>query len=247
MNKPGINELLIACVLDPAMLQRVRQFPESVFTEYELSDHARELLTSPDERLLELLGQAIQQQSDAPHSSESPDPPGTMADAPDKTAVVAERMPESRLALRLVPYLQQNIDATAEIGKFVINYAGHLDQLQADSDFSDLPAVPEAAVPGQALPPLGVVVAVQPHTWTDANGNQQITFSVNARLPQDIAVAPVADTGSNTLSPWRHNTSSAEVEKAATEVLTANTQSRRQKILALIDAMVTPHSVSEAD
>ncbi len=64
MTRPGIEELLIGCVLDPQLLKRLQESPMSVFEDYELSDRAREILASPDSRLLELLGESVTGQTD---------------------------------------------------------------------------------------------------------------------------------------------------------------------------------------
>ncbi len=240
MKKPGIEDLLIRCVLEPELLQELRVSPESVFDSFDLSDRARELLSEPDARLLELLGEAVEQRTDAPSSRREGKPE---AAKPQPAAALEEpagvmSLPESRLALRLVPYVQQAAASTGEAPEIVVNYAGHLDPLPGDADLEDLPQVPEAVTDGQQLPPVSIVVSVQPTAWTDDTGNQQMTFSVSARLPQD---GVDADSGNRTevrLSPWRHDVDSPDVRAAAERVRNAQADDRYHRLRELIDVMV---------
>ncbi len=156
-------------------------------------------------------------------------------------------LPESRLALRLVPYVQQTEDSTDESPAVIVNYAGHLDPLPAGSDVHDLPDVPVAATDGEQLPPLSVVVGVQPTVWTDDSGNRQITFSVSARLPQETAMQQADGSAGMRLSPWPHDVDSSTVSAAAAQVHDADASERYQRLLELIDVMVAPTESVGAD
>jgi len=252
MNKPGIEELLIACVLDPHLLDRLRESPESVFADFELSDQVRELLVFPDQRLLELLGKVVHQQAgdqQFPVMNEPVQMPST------ESAVQPPpfSLPESRLALRLVPYLQRAVATESTIdwqSQLSVNYVGHLDSLPPGRSLEELPDVPRADVRGETLPPLLLIVAVQPQVWTDATGSQQITFSISARLPQESVKSQQSDTVDETalqdLTPWRHDVKSSAVKAAAVRVHGSQKEDRRQRLLELIDVMVAPPTLAES-
>ncbi|MDJ0907997.1 MAG: hypothetical protein QNI99_02315 [Woeseiaceae bacterium] len=242
MKKPGIEDLLVRCVLEPELLQQLRKSPESIFDDFDLSERAREILSSPDARLLELLGEAVggergQRVDETTEPSESDEvEPG---DAPPHNPEV-RTLPQSRLALRLVPYAQQATDPTGDAQQVIVNYAGHLDPLPEGAGLHDLQEVPQAVTDGQQLPPVSVVVSVQPAVWTDQAGNQQITFSVSAQLPQDAVEQSSGDVSDVSLSPWRHDVDSPAVKAAADSVQAAEQSDRYQRLRELIDVMVTP-------
>jgi hypothetical protein len=252
MNKPGIEELLIACVLDPQLLNRLRESPDSVFADYELSDQVRELLVSPNQRLLELLGKVVHQQAGDQQFPVMNEPAQMPA---NETAVRPPpfSLPESRLALRLVPYLQRAAateSATDGHLQLSVNYVGHLDSLPPGRSLEELPGVPPADVRGQTLPPLSLIVAVQAQVWTDEAGSQQITFSISARLPQDSAASQPSDSvdesAAQDLTPWRHDVNSSAIKAAAARVHGAQKEDRRQRLLELIDVMVAPPTLAES-
>ena len=242
MAKPDIRELLINCVLDPELLRRMRKAPDAVLNDYDVSDRAAEILLSPDARLLELLGEAVGQEHMA-HSVEATEPPDVdVSESRDTDAdsSAVRTLPQSRLALRLVPYAQQAAGPTGDAPEIIVNYAGHLDPLPEGAGLDDLQEVPQAVTDGQQLPPVSVVVSVQPTVWTDDAGNQQMTFSVSAQLPQDAVEQPSGEVPDVSLSPWRHDLESPAVKAAADNVQVAEESDRYQRLRELIDAMVTP-------
>ena len=109
MAKPDIRELLIDCVLDPELLRRMQETPDAVLNEYDVSDRAREILLSPDAGLLELLGEAVGQEQveRRPEKTETPDVNKSESAAEPANSPAVSTLPQSRLALRLVPYAQQ--------------------------------------------------------------------------------------------------------------------------------------------
>lgn len=228
MDKPGIEELLIACVLEPGLLRRLRESPASILDDYELSDRAREILIAPDERLLELLGESLQR---GPDGQRRQDPPRRKIRP--AASGQAQSLPASRLAVRLVPYVQQV--AGDGVPQVIVNYAGHLDPLPDGLDLDDLPDVPQAATDGEQLPPLAVEIAIQPTVWTEAN-ERRITFSVNARLPQETNDQPAPELGN--VKPWPHDIDSPAVKAAAVRVHEAEAGERHQRLLEMIDVMV---------
>ena len=161
---------------------------------------------------------------------------------------------ESRIALRLVPYVQQHPEASETASprsQVTVTYAAHLDQLPAGTALEDLPAVPQVAATGQPVQPLGLVVTVQPMVWADAAGNRQVTFSVAARLQQDTAPAHMpgapATSAPATLSPWCHDVDSPGVRMAAARVHESAEHERYDRLLDLIKVMVAAESARETD
>ena len=265
MSKPGVDELLIRCVLDHALLQRLRNAPESVFREYELTEEMQEVLAHPDKRLIWLLGMVVQEQardnpaahSDTTHTVEaSLDEPATsqVVSRPSGDTPPVVPLAASRIALRLVPYVQQHPEASetaSQRSQVTVTYAAHLDQLPAGTALEDLPDVPQVAAPGQPVQPLGFVVTVQPMVWADTAGNQQITFSVAASLQQNAATAHMtgapATSAPATLSPWCHDVDSPRVRLAAARVHDCAEHERYDRLLDLIKVMVAEEPAGETE
>jgi hypothetical protein len=243
MAKPGIDQLLIASVLDPLLLERLRQSPQDVLDDYELSDEEREILTAPDERFIDLLGRVIR---DA--AVTAPVPAAGNAGSVSghaRTGSAAEGsvlLQESRLVLRLVPYVQRvPSSAGGDQPPVLVNYIGHLDPLPAGVGVDSLPPVPAASVPGQALTPLMLVVVVRPLVTGDGE-NRRVSFTLHTELPTDPAPA-AADRPANIdeePSPWRHDTTSDNVLEKARRVHAAGADERFPRLLDLIDAMLQP-------
>ena len=70
MPKPDITRLLIDSALHPELRARLRETPEEVFAEYDLTAEEREILRCPDHRLLPLLGAALGRREEAERSVE---------------------------------------------------------------------------------------------------------------------------------------------------------------------------------
>ncbi len=240
MNKPGIKDLLIRCVLEPELLQALRESPENLFDDFDIDNRAREILSSPDARLLELLGEAVGHRTNEPTPASKEDP---KRESSQQTVALHEAggvtlLPQSRIALRLVPYVQHAPPSTGDAPEVIVNYAGHLDPLPGCVELGDLPEVPAAVTDGQQLPPVSVVVGVQPTVWTDDAGNRQMTFSVSARLPQDGVNEDVGDSTDVRLSPWRHDVDSSEAKSAADRVREAEPGDRYRRLRDMVDVMV---------
>ena len=63
--RPGIDRLLIASALDGDLRRRLLDSPDDVFPEFDLTEDEKDILRSPDQRLLPLLGAALARQSAA--------------------------------------------------------------------------------------------------------------------------------------------------------------------------------------
>jgi len=228
--KPGIDALLIDCVLDPPLLQRMFDKPLDVFADYDISEEDRDILSSPDERLLGLLGRVV-------GTTAVGATPETAGKAHTKETM--RSLPESRLALRLVPYLQRAPEPLEE-GQppIIVSYLGHLDPLPAGVGVEDLPPVPQADVPGHPLAPLALVVAARPLLSGAGGDSIQVGFSLRTEMP--ATPSPSLEGGEASLSPWSHDTTSATVRDAADKVRTAAPEDRHDRLLQLVAAVVRP-------
>jgi hypothetical protein len=137
--RPGIDRLLIASALDGDLRRRLLDTPDDVFPEFDLTEDEKDILRSPDQRLLPLLGAALARQSAA-------------------AAVLAPDMPAEQrqpLALTLVPCAQY------ENGRVVkVVYAAWVQPLPKGVDPASLPPPAGAALPGEPLAPLHAVIQV---------------------------------------------------------------------------------------
>ena len=59
ISRPGIDRLLIASALDGDLRRRLVDTPDDVFPEFDLTEDEKDILRSPDQRLLPLLGAAL--------------------------------------------------------------------------------------------------------------------------------------------------------------------------------------------
>ena len=230
-------------MLEPQLLHRLRDAPQAVFAAYDLSEEERDILSSPDERMLALLGRVHRAAGAAPGAPEA----GARGGA--EIAAQVRSLAESRLVLRLVPYLQRPPQPAGE-GEppIVVSYLGHLDPLPAGASVDELPPVPRPAVPGQALPPLTLIVAVTPQVAGAGGDSLEVAFSMRTELsartprPDDNRSAG----GAADLGPWRHDTGSAAVRAAARRVRSAGPGDRYQRLLELIEVMVRPAPAESA-
>lgn len=153
------------------------------------------------------------------------------------------KLPISRMALRLVPYAMRPEPAEGgehEAVPVVVNYAANLDPMPEGTDVSELPNPPTATLPGAALPPLVVEITVQPMVVNDENGNEVLTFALDARLPHESAAGELQAEPPDSPSPWAHDLGSAAVEDCVSRVRDAAPEDRYQRLLELADTMMAP-------
>ena len=153
------------------------------------------------------------------------------------------RLPISRMALRLVPYAMRpepEERAEDESSPVVVNYAANLDPLPEGTDVSDLPEPPVATLPGAALPSLVIEITVQPMVVNDDNGNEVLTFALDARLPAELGSHELQSEPEDPLSTWAHDLKSDAVDDCVSRVRNAAPEDRYQRLLDLADAMMAP-------
>ena len=216
ISRPGIDRLLIASALDGDLRRRLLDTPDDVFPEFDLTEDEKEILRSPDQRLLPLLGAALARQSAA--TVLAPDAP---AEQPQPHAVVEGRtLPDISLALTLVPCAQY------ENGRIVkVVYAAWVNPLPEGVDPASLPPPAGAALPGQPLAPLHAVIQVCAIETQGAIGlSAALLQSSNMSAPPPRP--PVAG-----------DLRSASVETAIAAVRSASSQDRRARIVELLRAL----------
>ena len=216
ISRPGIDRLLIASALDGDLRRRLLDTPDDVFPEFDLTEDEKDILRSPDQRLLPLLGAALARQSAA--AVLAPDLP---AEPRQPHAVLEARtLPDISLALTLVPCAQY------ENGRIVkVVYAAWVNPLPEGVDPASLPPPAGAALPGQPLAPLHAVIQVCAIETQGAIGlSAALLRSSNMSAPPPRP--PVAG-----------DLCSASVETAIAAVRSASGQDRRARIVELLRAL----------
>jgi hypothetical protein len=217
ISRPGIDQLLIASALDGDLRRRLLDTPDDIFPEFDLTEDEKDILRSPDQRLLPLLGAALARQS-AAAALASPDTP---AEPGQPHAVIdARALPDVSLALTLVPCAQYE---NGRIAKVV--YAAWVNPLPEGVDPATLPPPAGAKLPGVPLAPLHAVIQVSVVEMQGAIGlSAALLQSSNMSAPP--RQPPVAgDLGS------------ASVETAIAAVRSASSQDRRARIVELLRAL----------
>lgn len=208
--------MLIASALDGDVRRRLLDTPDDVFPEFDLTEDEKDILRSPDRRLLPLLGAALARQSaSAAHA------PAASAEQPRPHAVVEARtLPDISLALTLVPCAQY------ENGRIVkVVYAVWVNPLPEGVDPASLPPPPGAALPGQPLAPLHAVIQVSAVQMQGAVG-----LSASLRQSSNMSAPPPR-------LPVAGHLRSEPVQTAIAAVRRASGQDRRARIVDLLRAL----------
>ena len=216
ISHPGIDRLLIASALDGDLRRRLLDTPDDVFPEFDLTEDEKDVLRSPDQRLLPLLGAALARQSAAAALA-----PGAPTEQPQPHAVVEARtLPDVSLALTVVPCAQ------FENGRIVkVVYAAWVNPLPEGVDPASLPPPAGAALPGQPLAPLHAVIRVSVVQTQGAIGLSAVLLQ-SSNMSAPPPPPPVAG-----------DLRDAAVETAIAAVRSASSQDRRTRIVELLRAL----------
>lgn len=216
ISRPGIDRLLIASALDGDLRRRLLDAPDGVFPEFDLTEDEKEILRSPDRRLLPLIGAALARQSAA--TALAPDTP---VEQRQRQAVLEARtLPDISLALTLVPCVQYE---NGQIVKVV--YAAWVNPIPEGVDPASLPPPAGAALPGVPLAPLHAVIQVSVVQTQGAIG-------LSAALLQSSNMSPPPPQ-----PPLAGDLHSASVQTAIAAVRSASSQDRRARIVELLRAL----------
>ncbi|MBC8164876.1 MAG: hypothetical protein H7Y20_03260 [Bryobacteraceae bacterium] len=165
MNQRGVSELLIDSALDPELLNRLRHSPDGVFGEYGLTDEQRDILRSPDHRLLGLLGEALAKQEKVPAASQ----PVVSTQTALRVSATARNLPGVSLVVTVLPCA--HIQNGQPVG---VSYAAWVNPLAPGTDPASLPPPPGAVFPGQPLTPAHIVMQLSAVQTQDTDGNLQV-------------------------------------------------------------------------
>jgi hypothetical protein len=240
-SKPGVSQLLIASAMDADLCRRLRESPEEIFQDFDLTEAEKDLLRRPDQRMLHLFGVALAQQRDL-SSSEAPsdshnEAHSVSAASPQPHAVVEARtLPAISLALTLVPCAQYE---NGQLATFA--YAVWVNPLAEGTDPSLSPP-PGAALPGQPLTPLHAVIQVSAVQLTDQDGKPQVGLSASLRRSSNVTAPPPPESaGRPGTPPFASDLGSAEVQAAVAAVRSASGEDRYGRLIELIHALRGGH------
>jgi hypothetical protein len=212
--KPGIDELLIAAALRPDLCRRLRESPEAVFEEFDLTGEQKDILLHADERMLGLLGAALTRQQE---SAPAPVLEVAVEAAPSR----ARTLPNMSVVLTLAPYWQ---DKEGEPSR--VSYAVWVSPLPEGADPANFPRPPGTELPGRALAPLRAVIQFSAVQYEDAAGQPQVGLSASFRQSSNI-MAPVMPAVSGRVY-------SEELQAAAAAVRAASGEERHAKLIELL-------------
>lgn len=222
-SKPGIDQLLIRSAIEPELQRRLRETPDEVFGEFDLTDEEQEILRRPDHRLLPLLGAALARQT-----------PETTAAAVSEPVITvpAKSLPDLSLVLTIVPCLRP------DNGGFT--YAAWVSPLPAGADPSALPPPAGATLPGKPCPPLYAVISVSAVQLQDAAGSPQAGLWASLRSASNVtAPAPVETSGNPDLPPFGSDPGSPAVRDAVAAVRHAPAAERYAALISLLRVLRT--------
>lgn len=225
MPKPDITRLLVDSALRPELLRRLAEAPDSVFEEYDLSPEERDLLRSPDHRLLPLLGAALHRDRSGVSPERDSPGPETQVAPTAQTPPDATMLPDTRLALTVMP---------CQIGER-IGFAAWISPLPEGADPSRIPPPAGSSLPGTPLNPLYAVVQIAAARVNEGSGKPRLNMWASLRQSANIVSAPPPETsGDPQSSPFASKMDSPAVSAAAREAREAAPAERYLKLAALL-------------
>jgi len=226
VSKPGIDQLLIESALQPDLRRRLRESPDEVLRDFDLTEEEKDILRQPDERLLALLGAAITRQMESADGSRE-DP--LLAPTPP-TQFAARPLPDTWIALTVVPcavYDQGHLKG--------ITYAAWTNPLPEGGDPAALPPPAGAMLPGRPLAPLHAVIKLSALQTQDGEGNPQVALWATLRQASSVVTPPPSETAGNPLaSPFGSQIDSPQVGAAAAAVRGATPDERYDRLVDLM-------------
>jgi hypothetical protein len=227
-NQPGIDQLLIRSALDADLRRRLRECPDDVFREFDLSPEQQEILRQPDHRLLPLLGAALARQT-PPSAAATAEAPA----AQPHVVVQAHALPDISLALTLVPCAQH------ENGQFKgFAYAVWVSHLPPGADPVTLPPPAGAALPGTPCSPLHAVISVSAVQLQDAAGHPQVGLWASLRQSSNVPAPPAVEAaGKPDASPFGTELQAPPVRAAVAAVRSAAPEERYGCLISLLGVL----------
>ena len=225
MSKPGIDQLLIESALQPELRRRLRESPDEVFRDFELTEEEKDILRRPDDRLLALLGTALVRQMESARPAEE-----LSVDSAPPSLIEARPLPDTWMALTVVPC------AVYEKGQFKgITYAVWTNPLPAGGDPASLPPPAGVMLPGRPLAPLYAVIQLSAMQSQDAAGNPQVGLWASLWQSSNVATPPPPETaGDPQASPFGSCLDSPAVQAAVAAVRMAPSEERYDRLFDLM-------------
>ena len=233
MAKPQIDALLIESALQPDLCRRLRESPDEVFANFDLTVEERELLRRPDHRLLPLAGSTERQmKSSGPVVAKTVIPAEevpTVTTVPS-ASVETRPLPDTLIALTVVPC------ALRENGQFKgISYVMWVNPLPEGADPASLPPPAGAAFPGEPLAPLHAVIRISAVQSQDAAGNSQLSMWGSFQpSPSASSPPPPESSGEVEASPFKTPLDSPPVQAAVTAVRNAPSGEKYDRLVDLL-------------
>lgn len=225
MAKPPIDQLLIQSALEPDLCRRLRESPDEIFEEFDLTEEEKEILRHPDHRLLPLLGKALAHQM----QSTGPAEEATVATTP-APAINARTVPDTLMALTVVPC------ALREDGQLKgFTYAVWVQPLPPGADPASLPPPAGAVLPGQPLEPLHAVIQISAVQSQDAIGNPQLGLWACFRQSTNVPEPPPRESAGGARPPICQMRGDSElIQAAAAAVRSAPSEERYARLADLL-------------
>ncbi len=234
MTRGSAADFLIRTVLDEAFRELALAEPQRAFEEYDLSAEEKKILSSPDDRLLGLLGAASVRGEAADEH-----PPKKAVSKP--AAAPLPRLPEVKLLLRLAPHAAQLPDSKSRVAYTASLHPWPHDRAPKSTDAE---SDEQSAGHDDGPPPeIAWIVRIKP-TVIDAQ-------ETGLKVAYTASIHPLdADTGEEQPSapgptpavaspPWNHHIESSAAQAAARAVLESDARQRYEKLLGLIHALQT--------
>jgi hypothetical protein len=213
------TDFLIRTVLDETFRELALNDPHSALEEYDLTDRQREIILARDSRLLELLGQAVDQREPVADplpagftGTHTPQPPD---------------LPEVKLLLRLTPFVAPDAETNAKL-----SYEASLRPWPDQADPESAPATDGATPAVSWMIRIAPTVVAAQETGTEVSYSASIT---PLATQQSETQPPTADAAAQPgTPPWYHHTESAAARAAARNVRQCDPTQRFGKLLELI-------------
>jgi hypothetical protein len=231
-HQAGIDQLLIRSALDPDLQRRLRESPDDVFPDFDLTADEQDILRHPDHRLLPLLGAAFAHQTPEAPSAAAP---AAQPEESSHATPQAQELPDLSLALTIVPCLRYD---NGEFKGF--SYAAWVSPLPPGVDPATLPPPPGTTLPGPPCPPLYAVIGLSAVQLQDAAGKPQAGLWASLRQATNVAAPPAVEAvGNRDASPFGSDFDSPAVRDAVAAVRSASPGERYGRLVSLLGVLRT--------
>jgi hypothetical protein len=226
----GLAEFLVKSILDIEFRERALSDPDGAFEGFDLSADEKDVLSSGDERLLNLLGRGLQYSGPAQHNQQ---PMGESSSEP--SVFPHQTLPEINLRMRLVPHAVRSPDNLLEL-----SYSASLHPWTDDPATWDQP-VGGATDPESVAAAIDLMIRVVPTVISLPGSEPKLAYSASIQSP-NVEVGTVVLPGEGksfdgTALPSRYHGDSLAARQAAAEIGQAEPDQRYPTLLELVSAL----------